>query len=67
VRLERYLATRFLYKEGLMRRPQLRALKPVPALSYVPLIVTGDQRPSGARQRSARRLHALVGGALRDP
>lgn len=43
MRLERYLATRFLYKEGLMRRPQLRAFKPVPALTYVPLTVTGDQ------------------------
>jgi len=33
---------------------------PAPAPTYVPLIATGDQCPSGARGRPARRLQARL-------
>src|SRR5678815_2538592 len=45
---------------------QLRALRPAPAPTYVPLTATCDQCPSGTRGRPARRLHARVRQLLRE-
>ena len=45
-----------------VQRPahQLRALKPAPTLTYVPLSATGGQSPGGAGGFPTRRLHARV-------
>lgn len=44
---------------------QLRPLMPAPVRTYVPLIAIGEQRPSGARDGPARRLHLDCQAALR--
>jgi hypothetical protein len=38
----------------------LQALVPAPALTFVPLIAIGEQRPGGARDGPAWRLHLRV-------
>jgi hypothetical protein len=43
---------------------QLQALEPAPTVPYRPLIASGDQRPRGARNAPACRLH--FGGGRRD-